>query len=160
MIPLPERAWRWWNALFTGIPFGIFKLEAGCYLCLYHPAQTLAGSALALLGALDILLNLLACFFPNPFPFCVLSGLGQILDTHSSPRRIRFCDLGLALDTLLAFSVVALMIWNGCLPTLVPTFGRSWDVAVVCNVLGVGLARVAEALGLGRATAERANSTR
>ena len=137
--------WRVWNALFTGVPYGIFKMGTGWYWWTWTDAS-LPGALMLLWGLIDVSLNLAAALWIRPIPFCLLGVLGTVLDRGRFRSRVRFNDLGLALDTLLSFSLVGGMLWNGCLPSLAPAFGRAWDVAVVCNVLAVGVTRVVEAV--------------
>ena len=55
-------------------------------------------------------------------------------------------ELALAVDTMLAFSLVAAMILIGALPALPPLALAVWNVAVVFNVLGAGGLRLARAI--------------
>lgn len=129
---------RIWATALTGIPFGIFKLGTGVYLD-QHLSPAL-GVALIVWGALDILLNLLSVAFPARFSFCALSNLGRQIDRRREARRWE--AVLLAVDTLLAFLIVAGMIWYRLLPLLPPVLGRVWDVAVVANIVGVGVERL------------------
>jgi hypothetical protein len=52
----------------------------------------------------------------------------------------------LALDTLLAFAIVATMIWFGRIGGLPGPYVLLWEVAVICNVLGVGVERLYSSL--------------
>jgi len=142
---LRKRAWRIWDALFTGVPYGIFKMGTGWYWWTWAHAS-IGGPLMLAWGLIDVGLNLAAAIWARPIPFCLLSQLGTAIDRRRGHPEIRFNDLGLALDTLLSFSLVSGMIWNGCIPKLVPVFGRAWDLAVVCNVLAVGVARVVDAV--------------
>lgn len=127
---------RLWASVLTGIPFGIFKLATGVYLAAQvHHAL---GLLLIVWGGLDVALNVAAVAWPRRISYCALSNLGRVLERRSASHR-RWEALGLALDTLLAFTAVAGMIWFRKLGDLPPPLGRLWDLAVVANVLGVGL---------------------
>jgi hypothetical protein len=130
---------RVWATALTGIPFGIFKLGAGWYLSEVAGVGPL-GVLLIGWGALDILLNVLSVPLPRHIAYCALANLGRIADRgRTDPRFERTL---LAVDTLLAFLIVATMIWFRLLPELPLVLGRVWDVAVVCNIVGVGVERV------------------
>jgi|LSQX01.1.fsa_nt_gb multisubunit Na+/H+ antiporter MnhF subunit len=123
---------RAYDAVLTGIPFGIFKFGTGWLLGGESPVL---GAVVAVWGALDIILNLLAVVFPVHFSWCVLSNLGR----HLGPR---WEDRLLALDTFIAFAIVSTMIGFRLLSGLPSVLGRVWDVAVICNVMGVGVDRL------------------
>ena len=130
---------RLWATALTGIPFGIFKLGAGVWLSTEYSYAL--GVALLVWGALDIALNLIAIPFPKRFSYCLLSNLGRLLERR--PATVRPWEaVSLALDTLLAFLIVSAMIWLRLLPELPPVMGRVWDVAVVANIVGVGVERL------------------
>ena len=123
---------RAYDALLTGVPFGVFKVAAGWTLAEGLPAL---GAFVAVWGLLDIALNLLAVLAPAHFSWCVLSNLGR----HLGPR---WEDRLLALDTFIAFAIVSTMIGFRLLSGLPSVLGRVWDVAVICNVMGVGVDRL------------------
>lgn len=126
------RVRRAYDAILTGIPFGIFKFGTGWLLSAHHP---IPGGIVMVWGALDIVLNGLAVVFPSSFSWCVLSNLGR----HLGPR---WEDRLLALDTFIAFGIVSTMIGFRLLSGLPPVLGRVWDFAVICNVMGVGVDRL------------------
>ena len=129
---------RLWAAGLTGIPFGVFKVGAGYHLL--DVAGPAVGGLVVVWGALDILLNVLAVLFPDRVGYCTLSNLGRLYDLATGQRHRQ--QVLLAVDTLLAFVIVSYMIWFRQLPTLPAWLGRAWDLAVVLNVLGVGVERV------------------
>jgi hypothetical protein len=130
---------RLWATTLTGIPFGIFKLGAGVWLSAEFSHAL--GVALIVWGGLDIALNLIAIAFPARFSYCLLSNLGRLLEKRPTSER-RWEAVSLALDTLFAFLIVSAMIWLRLLPELPPLMGRAWDVAVVANIVGVGVERL------------------
>jgi hypothetical protein len=130
---------RLWATTLTGIPFAIFKLGAGVWLEA-HFNQAL-GVALIVWGGLDIALNLISLAFPDRFSYCLLSNFGRQFEKRDSGDR-RWEAVSLAADTLFAFLIVSAMIWLRLLPELPPGIGRVWDVAVVANIVGVGVERL------------------
>jgi hypothetical protein len=127
----------------VGLPFCAFKILTGGLL-LDLPLAPL-GAALVALGAIDLALNLV-----NLVAWMTarraLSGvcLTEVLARRlAGPHR---GELGLALDVLLSFSLVALVVGLGLLGRLSPGAVRIWNVAVVLNVLGAGIGRVLAAL--------------
>ena len=128
---------RVWATALTGIPFAIFKLGAGVYLHETYPA---VGVALMVWCTLDIVLNLLSLVLPDHVSYCTLSNIGRQIDRRRGGKRWE--PVLLALDTLLAFAIISLMIWFRLLPHLPPLLGRVWDLAVVANIVAVGLERL------------------
>ena len=128
---------RVYDGLLTGVPFGVFKVAAGW--ALFHLASWL-GCLVALWGALDIALNLLAVAFPRRLSWCLLSNLGRHLSESWEDRL-------LALDTFLSFGIVALMIAAHQLAGLPPALAHAWDAAVIGNVMGAGLDRLYRSWG-------------
>lgn len=128
---------RIYEALLTGVPYGFFKFFSGW--CLLSTSYALAGWLLVAVGMLDILLNLVGVFKPEPFPLCTLVLLGRGLSGYQGAKKD---EPFLALDTLISFTLVSSMIWFGGIPLLTPTFGRLWDVCVILNIVSVGVARV------------------
>ena len=129
---MSARIRRAYDALLTGIPFGVFKVAAGWTLAEGVPAL---GAFVAVWGLLDIVLNVLAVFAPAHFSWCLLSNVGR---RRGPAWEERF----LAVDTFLSFAIVATMIGLHLLADLPPALSHAWDVAVIGNVLGVGLDRM------------------
>ena len=73
---------------------------------------------------------------------CVLHGLL----VAGRDAESRWGELGLALDMMLAFTLVAAMLGLGQLPLLPSPWGPLWNLAVVLNVLGAGGLRLTKAL--------------
>jgi len=129
---------RLWAALLTGIPFGVFKLGGG--LAAQHDIHPLVGLAFLVWGGLDVALNLGAVVWPRAVGYCALSNLGRLLDRRGGARGRE--QLLLAVDTFCAFAVVASMIWTGRIATLPRPMVTVWEVAVIANILAVGVERV------------------
>ena len=144
-MQLPRRARRVWDALLTGVPFGIFKALTGYYLGLH--GHTWIAAPLITWGCLDICTNFLAATLSRRVPYCLLSGVGRAFDRRNRWRHgRRFETLGLAFDSLLSFILQALMIWFHCIPDLGP-YRRIWEISVISQVISVGLTRVMLAWG-------------
>lgn len=121
---------RLWDAALTGVPFGVFKVAFGAWLL--DRAPPALGVAIIAWGVLDIALNVAAIFVPG-VSYCVLSNIG---------RRVGREDLLLAVDTFLSFAIVAVMIGLGLVRELPDALRRTYDLAVVLNVLAAGAERV------------------
>lgn len=132
-LDLPAaRMRRAYDALLTGVPFGIFKVAAGWTLGIHVPVL---GVLVILWGAVDILLNVLAIAAPGQISYCLLSNLGR-------RRGEIWEDRGLALDTFLSFAIVATLIGFQLLPSLPQMLWAAYDASVIANVLGAGLDRL------------------
>lgn len=132
---------RAWAALLTGVPFGVFKVGGG--LIARGDVHASLGLMVALWGAIDIFLNFLSVVVPRAVSPCALSNVGRLLDGRDGGGRREM--FGLALDTLLSFTIVATVIWFRRLASLPPAMIRVWEVAVIANVMGAGLERVWQA---------------
>lgn len=133
-----RRLRRSYDALLTGVPFGIFKVAAGWVL--WQAGLPALGVLAVLWGSVDVLLNLLVALVQPHLSYCLLGSVGRWLERRGEGANWE--ELLLALDTFLSFAIVAAMIGLHLLPTLPPTLGRAWDVAVIFNVLGVGVERL------------------
>ncbi|MBI4953381.1 MAG: hypothetical protein HY908_15230 [Myxococcales bacterium] len=133
-----DAARRSWAVLLTGIPFGIFKVGGG--LIAYEDLHPAVGGVVVAWGLVDLVLNVLSLFFARTFSPCVLSNLGRHLETSKQEGSREL--LGLAVDTLFSFSIVATVIWFRRLGSLPPAMIRVWEIAVIANVMGAGLERV------------------
>ncbi len=134
----------------VGLPFCGFKVLAG--LSWGGPA----GAALIALGVVDAVFNVvnlagLLATGRRPLPTCTLAMTAGLLRSGTDSLA-RWRDLGSALDVLLSFALVALMLGLGRLATLPPGRLTAWNVCVILNVLGAGLGRLSVSLrGLSRA---------
>lgn len=127
-----------------GLPFCAFKLITGLDLVASGIAS---GWILIALGVVDAALNAangitVAWSGVRRAPICALDALFAPRGPGQGPLR----ELGLALDTMLAFSLVAAMIALNRLGTLPAASRGAWNVAVVLNVLGAGGIRLAKAV--------------
>ena len=125
----------------VGLPFCASKLIAGLHWLSLSPLLY----GLVALGALDTLLNLVnagsvAIAGRRVAPICLTDALF---------KRAGSTDLGTALDVALSFSLVAVMVGSGAIPTLAAPMLSGWNVSVVLNVLGAGALRLADAFKRG-----------
>jgi hypothetical protein len=126
------------EALSVGIPFGAFKVICGVHL------GGVAGWGLVALGVVDLLLNAV-----NAVTVAVAGRrVGPVCLFHAIVGAIApaFADVGTALDALQSFTLVAVMIDAHQLVLLPPAALDLWNAAVVLNVLGAGVLRLAQAL--------------
>lgn len=133
----PSLPRRLWSMLATGIPFAVFKFGGG--LAARDDVAAVLGYAIMGWGVLDLLLNLGWVLAPARLSPCVASLVGRGLD-RAAVRGLE--TLGLAVDTLLAFGIVATMIWferTAALPHPLPLV---WRIAVIASVLGAGIERI------------------
>ena len=138
---------RAWAVAFTGLPFAVFKglygftlmemgMEMGASAADGEPSWLhLAGRVVLWWAVADAVLNLLALVFPQRVSYCVLSMIGRGIGARAE-------NLGLAVDTLLSFLVVSIMIGAGYIAGLPTSLGWAWNLAVIANVMAVGVERV------------------
>ena len=79
---------------------------------------------------------------------------------RAKPGSPEWADLGIALDVVLSFVLVALVIGFGLLAELPPTLLPVWSFAVVLNVLGAGISRLSSSVEALTAPGRRASSIR
>jgi hypothetical protein len=130
----------------VGLPFCVFKIATGLHL-IGLSGGAVAGWPLLALGVADVLLNLAnaGSVVVRARPrrqICVLHGL--LIAGRNAESR--WGEVGLALDMMLAFTLVAAMLGLGQLPFLPSPWGALWNLAVVLNVLGAGGLRLTKAL--------------
>lgn len=145
-LPRRERALVFVEALTVGLPFCAFKGVWG--LRLLHGGNALLGGALVALAVLDAVLNVLNAATVllvgrRTLPICSLHAVALAL--RPSTQAGRGADVGTALDAALSFSLVALMIGSGAIGSLPASLLLAWNLAVVLNVLGAGVSRLAQA---------------
>ena len=141
-----RRTFRLLEIVTVGFPFGAFKILTGMVVASFAHC-TVPGWALVGLGGVDLLLNLIALLFEivgrvSPLPYCVSEW--ALVRLGSGRRSWR--QLGLSLDAMLAFTLVAAMIGLGWLARLPGEAMGVWSLSVVFNVLGAGLGRLAESV--------------
>jgi hypothetical protein len=126
-------------SLTIGVPFCIYKMIFGISIL---RAAAAGGSLLAGAGWLiicwsiaDLVMNSVysvqdLLHLPARFECCTLAQIG-----HFFSRPMVF----LALDTLLSFSIVCLMLWSGWIATLSPYELVLWYVATTLNLVSLSV---------------------
>ncbi|HNX17270.1 MAG TPA: hypothetical protein PKM50_02960 [Methanoregula sp.] len=122
-----------------GIPFCIFKglfgLAAIRVGTLSNPFITAVGWCIVLWASVDFIMNAIraagdALHFSTPFEYCMLAELGRLVH-----RPLVF----LALDTLLAFSIICIILWSGWITRLTQAEQYLWYVATTLNLISVSV---------------------
>ncbi len=139
---------RVWTAALTGVPFGIYKMGFGWHQ--YDHGHSAIGIAVIAWGAIDIGLNLVVVLWPRVVAWCLLASIGRTID--EAAQTSVWEAILLALDTTASFAIVSVMILFGRLPLEPPLAAVIWNLAVVCNVLSVGLEQLCRAVTTRSAT--------
>ncbi|MCK5844751.1 MAG: hypothetical protein KAG97_08600 [Victivallales bacterium] len=122
--------------LTIGYPFSVFK--ALCGRVALDSGHEIIGSVMLLWGVSDFVLNsielLLALFrVKRDRVYCVLAWMGSLFG-----RRRLFLEM----DTLLAFSIICLVLWSGWIAKLAPIELNLWLAATTVNLLSVGIVQI------------------
>ena len=126
-------------SLTIGIPFCIFKMlfgisavriGAGTSMLLNTGGWLIIGWALA-----DLVLNLGREVYdlmnrPAPFEYCTIAQVGRFF---SLPMVF------LAIDTLLTFTIICIMLWSGWIATLTTFESYLWYAATTLNLISLSL---------------------
>lgn len=130
-----------------GLPFAAFKILFGLAFPKIWPGigGDIGGIALVALGGADLIVNILNSVFlmlrgKALTQVCVLAILFGLYGR--SRQASRSADFGTALDTMLAFSLVAAAIGFNLFPRFGETERALWNISVVVNVLGTGISRI------------------
>jgi hypothetical protein len=117
-----------------GIPFCVYKLLFGLS-AIRTDSLGLAtfGSFVVVWAFLDLMMNTGRSLFDiagrtAPFEYCTIAQIGQILG-----RPLVF----LALDTMLTFSILCLMLWSGWIGRLSPVEAAMWNGATTLNLISL-----------------------
>jgi len=123
-------------SLTIGIPFCIFKLLFGVTaLRTGTPGFVILGGVVTAWACLDLLMNSGRLVFdiagrPAPFEYCSLAQTGRLVH-----RPLVF----LAIDTLLSFIIICLMLWSGWITLLSPAESYLWYGATTLNLISLSL---------------------
>lgn len=93
---------------------------------------------------MDIGLNVVALAFPKIMGVCLLANVGRWIDRVSG--KVFWEGVLLAIDTTAAFLIVSVMIWFGRVPLSPQWAADAWNVAVIGNILSVGLEQLYRAI--------------
>jgi hypothetical protein len=120
-----------------GIPFCFFKLLFGIVLIRAGspslPLLAAAGWLTVVWAGTDLLMNAgraVLDFFSreSPFEYCTIAQIG---------RAFGMPAVFLALDTLIAFTIICLMLWSGLITRLTPPEAYLWYAATTLNLISL-----------------------
>ena len=141
--------------LTVGIPFCIFKYLTAFYILNTYKNGSFVWASFSILfclAVIDLIFNVFNLFSlilkqRRFLPICFLTFLSEkiLINFGKSPEN--YVEFGSALDALLSFLLVTLMIVDGAISRLLPWEYILWSGAVVLNVLGAGLGRLWQAWG-------------
>ncbi len=144
------------NTVTVGLPFCGFKIVTGLYLLHNYKdgAFNIALASILLgLGILDAIFNLgnlltLSLQGKRYLPICLFTLISEKILRHFEKSPDDYLEFGAALDTLIAFTLVALMILDEALGKINAWQLFIWNWSVILNVLGAGFGRFWSAWGL------------
>jgi hypothetical protein len=137
--------------VFTvGLPFCAFKVLTGYSLVQHAPAWSALGVVLVALGALDVVVNAVNAIGllvrrHRALEACTLSVATRVIRRRSRVAST-WQELGTAVDVLLSMALVAVMIAAGFIGRLPESLLLVWNISVIVNVLGAGVARFGQSL--------------
>lgn len=123
-------------SLTIGIPFCIFKILFGLTALRSGTTVLVALGALVVSWAIiDLLMNAGRSILdlagrPAPFEYCTISQAGRL-----AGRPLVF----LALDTLLTFLIICIMLWSGWITLLSPLESYLWYGATTLNLISLSI---------------------
>src|SRR5512145_3512924 len=126
-------------SLTIGIPFCIFKLLFGITLVRVgsdmSPPVSVIGWAVTAWALADLMMKLGRELFdimnrPAPFDYCTIAQVGRLF---SMPMVF------LAIDTLLTFTIICIMLWSGWIATLTMFESYLWYAATTLNLISLSL---------------------
>lgn len=127
-------------SLTIGIPFCIFKglfglaaLRAG--MAAANPLLTIFGWAIILWAVVDLLMNIWRALTDLDrraagIEYCSLAELGRIFHRPA---------VFLAVDTLISFAIISLMLWSGWIATLTTPEAYLWYAATTLNLISISV---------------------
>jgi len=118
-------------SLTVGIPFGTYKLLFG--LSALRAVSPIFGLLVVTWALADLGMNVARLGFdlsgrPAPFEYCTIAQLGRLLGRPT---------VFLAIDTLLTFVVLCLMLWTGWIGRLAPIETWLWNGATTLNLISL-----------------------
>ena len=126
-------------SLTIGVPFCIYKMIFG--ICILR-AGAAAGSLFAVGGWLIIIWAIADLLMNTAYSLQDLLHLKARFECCTLAQAGRFFSrpmVFLALDTLLSFSIVCLMLWSGWIATLSPYELVLWYVATTLNLVSLSV---------------------
>lgn len=133
------------SILTIGFPFVGYKVLGGIVISrLYHDSWIVDVLALLFIvwGVIDFLLNAVSlhavsCRGNLHYPVCLLSVVSK-----KHPVLSKWRDSGEALDIMLSFMIVAVVVGQNLFVFMDGAQIKLWNVCTVVNVLGAGIARL------------------
>jgi hypothetical protein len=126
-------------SITIGIPFCIFKLLFGVMIIRESsgaiPYVSVIGGLIIIWALADLLMNTgrsLADLIHRPaeFEYCTIAQLGRI---------VRKPAIFLAIDTLISFSIICVMLWTGWITQLGSGESYLWYAATTMNLISLSL---------------------
>ena len=117
-----------------GIPFCIFKLIFGMSaMRAGTPALVAFGWIVSVWALADLAMNTGRSVYdlvgrPARFEYCTIAQIGRMLGRP---------EVFLAVDTLLSFTIICLMLWSGWIARLSPTEAYLWYGATTLNLISL-----------------------
>ncbi len=133
------------SILTIGFPFVGYKILGGIVISRLYQGSWIAG-ALAVLfivwGLIDLFLNAVSlhavsCRGNLNYPVCLLSVVSK-----KHPVLSKWRDSGEALDIMLSFMIVAVVVGQNLFVFMDGAQVKLWNICTVVNVLGAGIARL------------------
>jgi hypothetical protein len=126
-------------SLTIGIPFCIFKVLFGISIIRIGAGTSgvlsTGGWLITCWALADLVMNLGREGYdlmnlPAPFEYCTIAQIGRLF---SMPRVF------LAIDTLLTFTIICIMLWSGWIATLTTPEKYLWYAATTLNLISLSL---------------------
>lgn len=138
------------EVITVGLPFCVFKLVTG-KLLFFDVNLPILGAILLVLGFLDLIINLANLGFllikrRRGAGICTMTFLVRLFEGRAGHPSARLTEVAAALDVILSFILVVVMINAGLLAGLPRTEVVMWNIAVSFNVLGAGYAQLSRAI--------------
>jgi hypothetical protein len=132
-----------------GFPFASFKLLLGItfFKMLFSPVSYIVGTILIGWSIVDFLINginLFMLLFRDRYltNVCLLTSIFASKNSCFKNNHLAWKELGTALDVMLSFFLVAVMVGGNLFHYLSDWEFKLWSVSVVVNVLGAGITRI------------------
>ena len=133
------------SILTIGFPFVGYKILGGIIISRLYDESWLAAFVAVLFvvwGLVDLLLNAVclhavSCRGNLHYPVCLLSMISK-----KHPVLSKWHDCGEALDIMLSFMIVALVVGQNLFVFMDGAQVKIWNICTVVNVLGAGIARL------------------
>lgn len=126
------------DIITIGLPFAAFKILAGIALKgISGDANNPMGWILIAWGIVDFIINMVNLLSLTAAGKKLMSTCAMSFIFRSSSEEV-----GAALDVMMSFTLVAIMVGGNLLKYLTPLQLNIWSMSVVLNVLGAGISRI------------------